>query len=117
MPQSTPPPKPPLRWTGVLFGLALNLLAVSLGYFLAGTLALQGTLVNLPILAAAFLAGGVTAFYVGARGAIHAFLGGFLSAPVLALFILTNNWSYALLAGSICALGGIVAEFFQRRRS
>ncbi|MEZ4635154.1 MAG: hypothetical protein R2856_09325 [Caldilineaceae bacterium] len=59
----------------------------------------------------------MSARYAGERGAIHAFLGGFLSMPVLGLFVLVNNWSFAILAGSFCALGGIAGEIVQRRRA
>jgi len=108
--------RPPLRLTGILFAFALNLLLVTLALFVNSGLATQsGLLVGLP-LAGSVVAGLATAFYVGKRAAIHAALGGILSIPVLALFILPGaNWSFAILAGAFCAVGGILAEFRQRR--
>ncbi len=112
----TPPARPPLRPAGVVFAFALNLLLVTLALLVgSGLPADSGLLAGLP-LAGSVVAGLATAFYVRQRAAIHAALGGLLSAPILAIFVLPNdNWSYAFLAGAFCAVGGILAEFRKRR--
>lgn len=108
--------RPPLRPAGILFASAANLLMVTLGLLVgSGLSAGGGLLAGLP-LAGSILAGLATAFYVGQRAAIHAMLGGLLSIPLLAYFVLPNtNWNYAILAAGFCALGGILGEFRQRR--
>jgi len=35
---------------------------------------------------------------------------------VLTVFILPGNWSFSLLAGALCATGGILVEYRARRR-
>ncbi|MBI3959142.1 MAG: hypothetical protein HY328_10055 [Chloroflexi bacterium] len=110
------PDRPPLRPTGIVFAFALNLLLVTLAIFVgSGLSADSGVLAGLP-LAGSVVAGLATGFYIRRRAAIHAALGGLLSVPVLAFLILPGaNWSYAFLAGAFCAVGGILAEFRQRR--
>jgi hypothetical protein len=58
----------------------------------------------------------LTAFYVRQRGGVHAFIGGLLSIPILALFILTGLWQTAILCGAFCTLGGAITEIVMRRR-
>ena len=110
------PDRPPFRPSGVIFAFALNLLLVTLMLFVgSGLTTRSGILAGLPLVGSA-VAGLATAFYVRRRAAVHAVLGGLLSAPALALFVLPNaNWSYAILAGTFCGVGGIVGEFRQRR--
>ena len=110
------PPRPPLRLSGIAFAFALNLLMVTLALLIgSGLSAGSGLLMGLPLIGSV-ATGLATAFYVRQRAAIHAALGGLLSVPALALLILPNtNWSYAILAGAFCAVGGILAEFWQRR--
>lgn len=110
------PPRPPLRVTAILFAFALNLFLVSTVFIVSGNWGLSSNVIVGMVLIAAVAAGVLTTFYVGARSGIHAFIGGLASAPVLALFVFPGNWSFAILAGSFCALGGIVGEVFQRRR-
>jgi hypothetical protein len=110
------PPKPALRITGIGFAFALNLFLISVTSLLGTGWGMAVDLLTPLILIAAVFAGLITTWYVGARSGIHAFLGGLLSIPVLGLFVLAGNWQLSLLAGSFCALGGIVGEFFQRRR-
>ncbi len=114
--QDNPQSRPPLRPTAILFALALNILLVTLALFVASSRSLpSGMLSGLPLVGS-IIAGVATAVYVGRRAAIHALLGGLLSAPILALFVLpAANWSFAFLAGAFCAVGGIVGEFWQRR--
>jgi hypothetical protein len=108
---STPPPKPPLRWTGVLFALAANWFLVT-----ASDRALSQISAILPVILAPLVAGGLTAFYTRQRGGIHAFLGGMLSVPLLGLLVYPGSWQLALLAGAFCTLGGAVLELVLRRR-
>lgn len=109
-------PRPPLRPRGVLVGFALNTIAVSVVLLLGSGAGPAVAWLGGIALAGSVLAGLATALYVGQRGAIHAFLGGFLSAPLLAIFVLNGNWSFAVLAASFCAVGGILGEWRQRRR-
>ncbi len=109
------PSRRPLRADGVLFAGAANVLLVTAGVFLGSMFGENLLLLNLTVLGGAFLAGLLTGLWVRARAAIHAFLGGLLSAPILALWILPNtNWRYALLSGAICAVGGILMEIRER---
>lgn len=110
------PTRPPLRPAGIIFAFALNLLLVTLALLVGSILPAENRLLAGLPLAGSILAGLATAFYVGKRGAIHALLGGLVSVPVLALFVLPgNNWNYAILAAAFCAMGGILGEFRQRR--
>lgn len=113
---NNPSSRPPIRVAGIVFAFALNLLLVTLALFVGSGIGPgAGFLAGLPLVAS-LIAGLATAFYVGQRAAIHAALGGLLSAPVLALFVLPGaNWSFAILAGAFCSLGGILGEMRQRR--
>jgi hypothetical protein len=114
------PTRPPLRPAGIIFAFAFNLLLVTLALLVGSGLPVgngmsSSFVAGLP-LAGSILAGLATAFYVGKRAAIHALLGGLISVPVLALFVLPgNNWNFAVLAAAFCAMGGILGEFRQRR--
>jgi len=63
------------------------------------------------------MAGVLTALYVRQRGGMHAFIGGLLSIPILALFILPGLWQTAILCSAFCILGGALAEIVMRRRT
>lgn len=108
--------KPPLRWTGILFAFAANLLLVTLADALAGRIG--GSLYReLPATIVAPLGAGIaTALYAGVRGAMHAALGGLLSLPVLALVVFPGAWSLAVLSAAFCTLGGAFTELATRRR-
>lgn len=110
-------PKSPLRPAGIVFAFALNLLLPSLVFVLLGGGQTSADPLTVPALALSLVAGLATTFYVRARSGIHAFIGGLLSAPVLALFVIPGNWRLALLCGSLCALGGILGELYLRRQS
>ncbi len=110
------PQRPPLRLAGIVFALALNLFLVSVVFLTAGSWGVEGSLLIAALLTVAVAAGVLTTLYVGARSGIHAFIGGLLSVPFIGFFVVPNNWGFALLAGSFCALGGIAGEFFHRRR-
>ncbi len=110
------PPRSSISWTGIVLAFALNLLLVTLGLFVAQNAPWPHLLENGLILILALLAGVMTGFYVQRRSAIHAFIGGMLSALVLMIFILPGNWSFSLLAGALCAAGGILVEYNRTRR-
>ncbi len=118
--QSKRAARPPLRWTGVLFAFAANLLLVTVTNGLVQVLQWPIEAETLATLAAPVLAGVLTAFYVRQRGGMHAFLGGLLSIAPLGLFIFdnfTNPWQLAIYASGFCTLGGAVTELLLRRRA
>lgn len=112
------PPKPlaPIRWTGVIFALAANLLLVTVVDLFMGDQPVNLSTALVLRLLAPILAGLLTAFYVQQRGGIHAFIGGMISVPLLALLIFPGNWQSAVLAGALCALTGSVSEMVLRKR-
>jgi hypothetical protein len=67
-------------------------------------------------LLAPLVAGLMTALYVRQRGGIHAFIGGMITIPLLALLVFYGNWQSALLAGALCALAGAIGEVALRYR-
>ena len=106
----------PIQWTGVLFALACNMLLVTAVDLVIRN---QGLAVNLAValrLLAPVVAGLLTALYVRQRGGIHAFIGGMITIPLLALLVFQGNWQSALLAGALCALAGAVSEVLLRKR-
>ena len=110
-------PKPPLKWTAVLFALAANMLLVTVTNSLVQALRRPPELEVLATLVAPFVAGVLTAFYARQRGAMHAFLGGLLSVLPLMLFVFGGVWQLAVFAGCFCTLGGALTEIFTRPRS
>ncbi len=106
----------PIRWVGVLFAVALNVLLSTLADLAVRQLGLDVTPSVAVRLLAPFVAGVLTTLYVGTRGGIHAFLGGLISVPLVALFVLSGAWRVSLLAGIFCALGGAVTEVVRRGR-
>ena len=110
-------PKPPLRWTGIVFAAALNLLLVSAAQLV---LNLTGAGLNFEIVATMFaplIAGAASALYVKQRPAMHVVLGGLLSIPFLALLTFGGIWQFALLAGGFCGLAGGISEVLMRSNS
>lgn len=110
-------PKPPLKWTAVLFALAANMLLVTLTNSLVQTQRWPPELEVLATLAAPVLVGIMTAFYARGRGAMHAFIGGMLSILPLGIFVFNGTWQLAIYAGCFCALGGALTEVITRRKS
>jgi tryptophan-rich sensory protein len=108
--------RPPLLWTGIIFALAATLLLVTLANSAVAPWQTNGQLILLVTLLAAFIAGGLTAYYTGHRGGMHAFVGSVISIPLLALFIIPGWWQGAILAGAFCTLGGTLAELAIRSR-
>lgn len=108
--------KPPLHLSGIIFALAANLLLPTTMDVLVAGLELGNLFWWLVSVVAPLGAGALTASYTRERGGMHAFIGGIISVPVLALFIFTGQWQVALLAGAFCTLGGTLTELVLRRR-
>ena len=108
--------KPPIRWAGVVFAFATNLLFTTGADLLAARLPFGLSSEVLATMIAPLVAGFLTALYTRERGGMHALLGGMLSVPVLALFTFGQNWQFALLSGAFCTLGGALTEIALRRR-
>lgn len=106
----------PIRLTGVIFAVAANLLLVTIADMIVAQLDVTTGFSAILRLITPFLAGLLTALYIGERGGIHAAIGGLITIPLLALFVLSGAWQVSLLAGALCALGGSVMEVLQRRR-
>jgi hypothetical protein len=113
---TTQPGKPPLQLSGVIFALAANLLLPTTFEVLLAGLEFGRPFWWFVGLVAPFIAGVLTATYTRERGGMHAFIGGMISVPILALFIFTGQWQVALLAGAFCTLGGALTELALRRR-
>ncbi len=109
-------PRTPIQWAGVFFALLCTLLLVTGVDLILSNQHLDMGLALVLRLLAPVLAGLLTAFYVGTRAGIHAFIGGMISIPLLALFIFPSNWQSAVLAGALCALAGALGEVMLRRR-
>lgn len=112
-----PQPPVPIQWTGVIFAIACNLLLVTVVDLAVRD---RGLAVNVAValrLLAPLVAGGLTAFYVRRRGGMHAFIGGMITIPLLALLVFQGNWQSALLAGALCALAGALGEVLLRKRT
>lgn len=106
----------PLQWTGVLFALACNMLLVTVADLVIRDQELGVNLAVVLRLLAPVVAGLLAALYVRQRGGIHAFIGGMITIPLLALLVFQGNWQSALLAGALCALAGAVSEVLLRKR-
>ena len=105
--------KAPLRWQGIVFALAANLLLVTVGSYLAPLSSGQPALVATALMS--LVAGAFTARYVGQRGGMHAFIGGMISVPILTVAVFAGFWQPALLSGAVCTLGGALTEVLTRR--
>lgn len=105
------PTKEPLRWTGILFAFAANLLLVT------GADAL-GPWMNAETLATVFaplIAGAATALYTRHRGGLHALVGAAIALPVLAIIVFPTAWPLAIFATLFCIMGAAVTELGLRR--
>ena len=103
-------PKPPLRWTGVMYAFAANVLLVTLTHNLVLAL---GANLNAELLATVFaplLAGGATAYYTKTRGGVHALLGSLVALPILGIYVFPNAWPLAVFAASFCTMGAALTE-------
>ncbi len=107
--------KAPIRVTGVLFALAANLLLTTGADIVVRRLQVSLDYEIIATLVAPFIAGVLSALYVRQRGAVHAFIGGMLSIPLLALYVFALNWQFAAFAGAFCGLGGAMTEILLRQ--
>jgi hypothetical protein len=113
--QQRRPARAPIQWAGILFALAANVMVVNLAHSLVQSLTLDITFEAIATFGAPLLVGILTTWYVKRRGGIHAFIGGMLSIPLLALTAFNGNWQFAVIAGAICGLGGSLSELIWRR--
>lgn len=106
------PKSAPILWTRVLVGFALNVMIVTLGLYALADMS-YGLLLTLvgPV-----IIGALMGFVIPHRPGVHIFLSGMLSIPFLALVVLPGpiSWPYAILAGGICALAGLLVDLFRR---
>lgn len=114
--QSNVPPKPPIRWTGILFAAAMNVMLVSLAQLIVNRLGLSLNFELLATLIAPFTAGLLTHYYLRQRAGIHTFLGGLISIPILTFVTFGGIWQFGVLAGAICGLSGAAVEILTRPR-
>jgi hypothetical protein len=117
MKQGISTPKPPLKWTAVLFALAANMLLVTVTNSLVQSMQWPTEFEVLATLVAPLVAGILTALYARSRGTMHAFLGGMLSILPMAVFVFNGVWQLAVFAGCFCTLGGGLTEILMRRRT
>lgn len=108
-------PRAPIQWTGVLFATAANLLLVNLAHRVVRAQTADPTWEMAATFVAPLLVGMATVWYVRRRGGMHAFLGGLLSIPLLAMTAFDGNWQFALIAGAMCGMGGSLFEILMRR--
>jgi hypothetical protein len=109
--------KPALRWTGVVFAFAANLLLVTLGDAIARGLPWGINAEMLATVLAPLLAGVATAIYAGTRGGMHALAGASAALPILALVIFRGNWPLAVFATAFCIMGAAGTELILRRNT
>lgn len=105
--------KEPLRWTGIIFAFAANLLLVTVADAVARAMGVETQ--TLATVFAPLLAGAATALYTGQRGALHALVGAAIALPVLALIIFPTAWPLAIFATLFCVLGAALTELGLRR--
>lgn len=106
----------PIQWAGVIFAIASTMLLVTVVDLAIRDRDVVVALAAALRLLAPLLAGVLTALYVRYRGGIHAFIGGMITVPLLALLVFQGNWLSALLAGALCALAGALSEVLLRQR-
>ena len=110
-------PKPPLRWTGVVFAFAMNLLLVTATHNLVQTLQADLNAELLATVVAPLIAGGLTAYYARARGGVHALIGSVIALPILGFYVFPHAWPLAIFATSFCTMGGALTELGLRGRT
>ena len=115
--QRNRPPKPPIRWTGILFAAAMNVMLVTLAQMLINWWGLSLNFELLATLFAPFAAGALTHYYLRQRAGIHAVIGGLISIPILTFVAFGGVWQFGILAGAICGLSGAAAEILTRPRN
>jgi hypothetical protein len=100
------PTKESLRWTGILFAFAANLLLVTGADALASRIGAE----SLTTVFAPLIAGAATALYTRQRGGLHALVGAAIALPVLALVVFPTAWPLAIFATLFCIMGAAVTE-------
>lgn len=110
------PPRQPLRWQGVVFAFAANLLLVTGGDALARQLQIGINAELLATIVGPLIAGAATALYIRNRGGMHALLGALISLPIIAFVIFPTAWPLAVFAAAFCTMGGAITEILLRRR-
>jgi hypothetical protein len=103
--------KEPIRWTGVLFAFAANLLLVTVADMLTGS---EGH-TTLATIFAPLVAGAATAIYTRNRGGLHALIGAAIALPVLAFVTFPTDWPLSIFATLFCTLGATLTELGMRR--
>ena len=108
------PSKSPLRWTGIVFAFAANVLLVTatdsaLRFFNASTNAEMFATVVAPL-----IAGAATSLYTGGRGGMHALIGATIGLPILVFFVFPYAWPLAVFATLFCILGAALTELGMR---
>ena len=107
----------PLRATGILFALAANLLLTTGADIIVRRLYVSFDYEIVATLIAPLLAGVLSALYIRQRAAMHAFIGGMISIPLLAAYVFSGNWQFAVFAGAFCTLGGAMTEILLRKHA
>jgi hypothetical protein len=102
-----------LRWTGVLFAFAANLLLVTVADALVG--ATGSATETLATVFAPLLAGAATSLYTRSRGGLHAMVGALIALPILAFIVFPTAWPRAIFATLFCILGATLTELGLRR--
>lgn len=106
------PAKQPIRWTGVVFAFAANLLLVTVAEMLIGIESNASALVTVFV---PLVAGAATALYTRNRGGLHALIGAGLAMPVLAFVTFPTAWPLAIFATLFCVMGATLTELGLRR--
>ena len=103
--------KEPIRWTGVLFAFAANLLLVTLADAVSGA---DGS-TALATVFAPLIAGAATSIYTKTRGGVHAMIGAAIAFPMLVFLVFPTAWPLALFATLFCIMGAALTELGLRR--
>lgn len=107
--------KTPLRWTGILFAFAANVLLVTLADMAARRFGLDARL--MATILAPVVAGMATALYTRERGGMHALVGAVFSMPLLVLFVFASDWPLSIFAAAFCTMGAAFTELALRRQA
>jgi hypothetical protein len=103
-----------LRWTGIVFAFAANLLLVTSADALSNTLGGADS-TSLATVFAPLIAGAATALYTRNRGGLHALVGAAIALPVLAFIVFPTAWPLAIFATLFCIMGATLTELGLRR--
>ena len=98
--------KAPIRWQGVVFAFAANLLLVTVFDAIAG----ESGSSALPTVFAPLIAGAATALYTQTRGGLHALIGALIALPIIVVLVFPTTWPLAVFASLFCVLGATLTE-------